>query len=181
MLIIAKIIGENEIQIYYAMHGCRNLYMLFKYAYSSGQRSMRTLPPHIGSCMRRYGAYDIFRVVEFMRTCTYKHYTYSLELLCRNNFHGTPIALCRGVQRRMVLVVISFVLLIFFFCSSPEPSCSQGELMVYSCSGVCPSFVRLSTIFKDLLWANQIQRRGNEGFYKRSRSHDQDGRHDHIW
>ena len=40
----------------------------------------------------------------------------------------------------------------FVFCfSSPEPSGSQGELIVYPCSGVHPSVHRrLSTILKDL-------------------------------
>ena len=39
------------------------------------------------------------------------------------------------------------------FFSSPEPSGSQGELIVYPCSVVRPSSVRRpsSTIFKDLL------------------------------
>ena len=73
--------------------------------------------------------------------------------------------------------------------SSPEPSGSQGELIVYPCSGVRPSSVHN---FKHLLlWnrlANQSQilcgaslGRGNESLYKWSRSHDQDGRHAHIW
>ena len=61
---------------------------------------------------------------------------------------------------------------------------------------VCPCpgaiYLYMTTIFKHLLhWnrlANQSQilcgaslGRGNESLYKRSRSHDQDGRHAHIW
>ena len=76
---------------------------------------------------------------------------------------------------------------VFFCCffGSPEPSGSQGELIVYPYSGVS------STMFKHLLlwnrFANQSQilcgaslGRGNESLYKWSRAHDQDGRHAHI-
>ena len=81
------------------------------------------------------------------------------------------------------------------FCcvvSSPEPLGSQGELIVYA-SSRRPSSVRpSSTMLKHLLlrnrWADQSQilcgaslGRGNESLYKWSRSHDQDGRHAHIW
>ena len=79
--------------------------------------------------------------------------------------------------------------------SSPEPSGSQGELIVYPYSGVRVSSLlssSSSTMFKHLLlwnrFANQSQilcgaslGRGNESLYKWSRSHDQDGRHAHIW
>ena len=81
--------------------------------------------------------------------------------------------------------------------SSPEPLGSQGELIVYPSSrrpsvGVVrrrrPSF----TMLKDLLlrnrWANQSQilcgaslGRGNDILFAASGSHDQDGRHAHIW
>ena len=74
--------------------------------------------------------------------------------------------------------------------SLPEPSGSKGELIVYQCSGVrrrCRSF----TMFKHLLWnrlAIQSQTshgaslgRRNKSLYKLSRSHDQYGRHAHIW
>ena len=75
-----------------------------------------------------------------------------------------------------------------------------GELIVYSCSGVRPSVVRRRRTssyvvvhnFKHLLlrnrWADQSQilcgaslGRGNEILFAASGSHDQDGRHAHIW
>ena len=70
-----------------------------------------------------------------------------------------------------------------------------GELIVYQWSGVGrPSVVRRpsSTMLKDLLlrnrWANQSQilcgaslGRGNDILFAASGSHDQDGRHAHIW
>ena len=81
--------------------------------------------------------------------------------------------------------------------SSPEPSGSQGELIVYPWSGVrrpSASVVvhRPSTFFKHLLLRNRLADqsqilcgvslgRGNESLYKWSRSQDQDGRHAHIW
>ena len=76
--------------------------------------------------------------------------------------------------------------------SSPEPSGSQGELIVYPYPGVGCRRRRHQTMFKHLfLWnrfANQSQilcgaslGRGNESLYKWSRSHDQDGHHSHIW
>ena len=80
--------------------------------------------------------------------------------------------------------------------SSPEPSGSQGELIVYPWSGVrrpSASVVvrRPSTFFKHLLLRNRLAEqtqilfgaslgRGNESLYKWSGSHDQDGRHTHI-
>ena len=79
------------------------------------------------------------------------------------------------------------------FISSPEPLGSQGQLIVYPSSRRPWSSVRCpSTIFKDRLLskhlANQSQilsgasfGRGNESLYKWSRSHDQVGRHAHIW
>ena len=78
------------------------------------------------------------------------------------------------------------------FFSSPEPLGSQGELIVYQWirrpSSVRPS----STMLKHLLLGNRLADqsqilcgaslgRGNESLYKWSRSHDQDGRHAHIW
>ena len=82
-----------------------------------------------------------------------------------------------------------------YIFSSPEPSGSQGELIVYPYSGVRVSSLlssSSSTMFKHLLlrnrFANQSQilcgaslGRGNESLYKWSRSHDQDGHHAHIW
>ena len=74
--------------------------------------------------------------------------------------------------------------------SSPEPSGSQGELIVYPWSGVCRRRPSSSSvhIFKRLLLRNRLANqsqilcgaslgRGNESLYKWSRSHDQDGRH----
>ena len=63
-----------------------------------------------------------------------------------------------------------------------------GELIVYQWSVVRPS----STMLKDLLlgnrWADQSQilcgaslGRGNDILFAASGSHDQDGRHAHIW
>ena len=76
----------------------------------------------------------------------------------------------------------------------PEPSGSQGELIVYPCSGVRRRCCRcrLFTMFKHLLLWNclaiQSQTshgaslgRGNKSLYKLSRSHDQYGHHAHIW
>ena len=79
--------------------------------------------------------------------------------------------------------------------SSPKTSGSQGELIVYPCSGVHhrPSVVRrrqqCSNIFSsETAWPIKAKfhvepphEGGGESFYKKSRSHDQDGRHDHIW
>ena len=94
----------------------------------------------------------------------------------------------------------SFLLLLRMGCviSSPEPLGSQGELIVYPWSGVRrPSVVRpsvrpSSTMLKHLLLGNRLADqsqilceaslgRGNQSLYKWSRSHDQDGRHAHIW
>ena len=66
-----------------------------------------------------------------------------------------------------------------------------GELIVYPCSGVRPSSVGVHN-FKHLLLqyrlANQSQilcgaslGRRNESLFATSESHDQDGRHAHIW
>ena len=77
--------------------------------------------------------------------------------------------------------------------SSPEPLGSQGELIVYPWSGVRrPSVRPSSTMLKHLLLGNHLANQsrilcgaslgsGNESLYKWSRSHDQDGRHAHIW
>ena len=68
-----------------------------------------------------------------------------------------------------------------------------GELIVYPWSGVRrPSVRRLFTMLKYLLlrncWADQSQilcgaslGRGNDILFAASGSHDQDGRHAHIW
>ena len=70
-----------------------------------------------------------------------------------------------------------------------------GELIVYPWSGVrrCPSVVRPSfTMLKHLLLRNRLANqsqilcgaslgRGNEILFAASGSHDQDGRHAHIW
>ena len=79
--------------------------------------------------------------------------------------------------------------------SSPEPLGSQGELIVYPSSRRlsvrCPLSVVVNN-FKHLLlrnrWADQSQTlcgaslgRGNDILFAASGSHDQDGRHAHIW
>ena len=75
--------------------------------------------------------------------------------------------------------------------SSPEPLGSQGELIVYQWIWR-PSSRPSSTMLKHLLLGNRLADqsqilcgaslgRGNVSLYKRSRSHDQDGRHAHIW
>ena len=74
------------------------------------------------------------------------------------------------------------------FCS-PEPK-ALGELIVYQWSGV--RRLSSSTMLKDLLlrnrWSDQSQilcgaslGRGNDILFAASGSHDQDGRHAHIW
>ena len=85
--------------------------------------------------------------------------------------------------------IASMVILIVF--SSPEPLGSQGELIVYP-SSRCPSSDVVVNNFKHLLlqnrWADQSQilcgaslGRGNHILFAASGSHDQDGRHAHIW
>ena len=67
-----------------------------------------------------------------------------------------------------------------------------GELIGYSWSGVRLSSVRPPTMLKDLLLQNRLANqsqilcgaslgRGNESLFAPSWSHDQDGRHAHIW
>ena len=68
-----------------------------------------------------------------------------------------------------------------------------GELIVYQWSGVRPSVVRpSSTMLKHLLLRNRLADRsqilcgaslgrGNDILFAASGSHDQDGRHAHIW
>ena len=93
---------------------------------------------------------------------------------------------------KLPFVIKFFVLFIF---SSPEPKAHGWANSI----PVTPASVRrLSSVrpsvhnFKHLLlwnhWANQTQisygdslGRGNESLFKWSWSHDQDGRHDHIW
>ena len=83
--------------------------------------------------------------------------------------------------------------ILFIFISSPEPLGSQGELIVYP-SSRRPSSVVVVVVnnFKHLLlqnrWADQSQilcgaslGRGNDILFAPSGSHDQDGRHAHIW
>ena len=86
-----------------------------------------------------------------------------------------------------------------YIISSPEPLGSQGELIVYPSSRRPSSVVRRPSSvvvvvnnFKHLLlqnrWADQSQilcgaslGRGNDILFTASGSHDQDGRHAHIW
>ena len=76
--------------------------------------------------------------------------------------------------------------------SSPEPLGSQGELIVYPCSGVrrrrrcrCRQQFQTSSLNSlakqsQILWSASLGR-GNKSLYKWSRSHDQNGRHAHKW
>ena len=96
-----------------------------------------------------------------------------------------------------------FPICIVYICaifSSPEPSGSQGELIVYPCSGIrcrcrrrcrrrrcrrqqCLNIFSSETALpiKAKLYVEPPWEGGNESLYKWSRSHDQDGRHAHIW
>ena len=75
--------------------------------------------------------------------------------------------------------------------SSPEPLGSQGELIVYPSSrrpSVRPSAFTMLTDLLRNCWADQSQilcgaslGRGNNILFAASGSHDQDGRHAHIW
>ena len=81
--------------------------------------------------------------------------------------------------------------LVYLVFSSPEPSVSQGELIVYPWSGVRRTssvVVVVRPHFQTLLLWNRLTNqsqiscgaplgRGNESLYKWSRSHDQNGRH----
>ena len=95
------------------------------------------------------------------------------------------IALFDNHHHSQALFKLCYIPIIF---SSPEPSGSQGELIVYPWSGVrrCPS--SSVHIFKRLIVWNRLNNRsqilcgaslgrGNKSLYKWSRSHDQDGRH----
>ena len=82
-----------------------------------------------------------------------------------------------------------------FFFSSPEPSGSQGEFIVYPYSGVrcrgrcrrrrqqCLNIFSSETTLpiKAKFYVEPPWEGGNESLYKWSRSYDQDGRHAHIW
>ena len=95
------------------------------------------------------------------------------------------VCVCSQASRSLATLTLGFFLLF----SSPEPLGSQGELIGY------PSSRRPSVVvnnFKHLLlrnrWADQSQilcgaslGRGNYILFAASGSHDQDGRHAHIW
>ena len=70
----------------------------------------------------------------------------------------------------------------------------MGELKGYACSGVRPSYVRTSSstisniFFSDTVcpiipkfYVEPPRVGGDEILFAASRSHDQDGRHAHIW
>ena len=66
--------------------------------------------------------------------------------------------------------------------SSPEPSGSQVELIVNlaPASGVVVVVNDVPLKSKpNFMWS--LLGKGNESLYKRSLSHDQDGRHAHMW
>ena len=113
----------------------------------------------------------------------------------------TAMKICSILHRHVIVMVVWALLylvvpLIDSVISSPEPLGSQGELIVYPTSrrpsvGVRPSASSF-TMLKDLLlrnrWADQSQilrgaslGRGNDILFAASGSHDQDGRHAHIW
>ena len=115
---------------------------------------------------------------------------------------------CLGMSF-LLLLSVSALFTIYFgssclntIFSSPEPLGSQGELIVYPWPGVRPSsvvcrpssVVRPSVVnnFKHLLLRNRLANqshilcgacldRRNESLFAASGSHDQDGRHAHIW
>ena len=85
-----------------------------------------------------------------------------------------------------VRVSVTFHLTCVHSISSPEPLGSQDELIVYPSSRrpyvVRPPFSKI--FFSETAWPNSMWSplgKGNKSFYKWSRSHDQDGRHAHIW
>ena len=112
---------------------------------------------------------------------------------CQNAKKGVDPLGCNKVGVGPNACVLSFDVIF----SSPEPLGSQGELIVYP-SSRRPSVRRPSSSsvvvnnFKHLLlrnrWADQSQilcgaslDRGNDILFAASGSHDQDGRHAHIW
>ena len=121
-------------------------------------------------------------IIQFVSMCVRAHVC--IHFVCSNP-HKT--------KKIMVSFFETYYGSQIFIFSSPEPSGSQGELIVYPCSGVRCRCRRLSsTMFKHLLRRNRLANqsqivygaslgRGNESLYKWSRSHDQDSRHAHIW
>ena len=109
----------------------------------------------------------------------------------------SPHTLYRAMHSEGMLIHVQFTMHVIF--SSPEPLGSQGELIVYPSSrrpSVCrPSIVRPSSVVHHFQRSSPLNRlanqsqilcgaslgRGNESLYKWSRSHDQDGRHAHVW
>ena len=124
---------------------------------------------------------DYFNKVSILKECDIPMKRISLDQSV--NKHGEKLLdICKGNN---------------LFISSPEPLGSQGELIVYP-SSRRPSVVRRRSSssvvnnFKHLLlrnrWADQSQilcgaslGRGNDILFAASGSHDQDGRHAHIW
>ena len=96
----------------------------------------------------------------------------------------------RKKEEKMGIKIVSLYKSVRMFFSSPEPLGSQGELIVYP-SSRRPSSVVVNN-FKHLLLQNRLANqsqilcgaslgRGNESLFAASWSHDQDGRHAHIW
>ena len=120
---------------------------------------------------------------------------------------GPVLFVCIFVQNKCNILVFMFLKELLYFDMSIKfdkflAHLSRrliGELIVYQWSGVrrpsvrCPSSVcPSSTMLKDLLlrnrWSHQSQilcgaslGRGNDILFAASGSHDQDGRHAHIW
>ena len=127
----------------------------------------------IGKCKPPQNANAHNKKASIMQTCPCNEYPLA------PNFHIVKLGFTR-----------------VYSISSPEPFGSQGELIIYP-SSRRPSVRRPSTSSvvhnaQDLLlrnrWADQSQilcgaslGRGNDILFAASGSHDQDGRHAHIW
>ena len=110
----------------------------------------------------------------------------SIKIKDLSNFKQQPVMLqavfTQWVQPSMVLVAIFFVFLAHLSRRL------IGELIVYQWSGVRPSFTMLKHLLLRNRLANQSQilcgaslGRRNEILVAACGSHDQDGRHAHIW
>ena len=110
----------------------------------------------------------------------------SIKIKDLSNFKQQPVMLqavfTQGVQPRMVLVANFLVLLAHLSRRL------IGELIVYQWSGVRPSFTMLKHLLLRNRLADQSQilcgaslGRGNKILFAAIGSHDQDGRHAHIW
>ena len=109
------------------------------------------------------------------------------------NSGTTTKASLHRIETRMFLHSLDPFMHYYLIFTSPEPSGSQGELIVYPCSGVRRRRCRCRQLFLNIfssetawpikakLYVEPPWEGGNENLYKWSRSHDQDGLHAHIW